>query len=307
MKRRRFLAGTAAAALTSWPAWIARAFDPESTCSDGERLEGLFDSYRNARRAGKPLLVLVIPTDDNEKWERGAWFGQVLNYGADDTLAMLSLVTLSCATSEELGRLVQLDASDAEPMFVTIDTASRPARARAYQVDMSLAVPDHLQWQGNREEYEAATERAVDAQIVTLSVALKDAIGALIADRKPEPTRYEHEQLARAILQDDAHDDAAALRFAHALYQRAQASGPLRPKLIAGLANAVRSQVVKQRVRGSYWASGGCGISIEGYESSMRIACGMGYTPARSERFLYFFTLPEGSKKSDGKDSDSEW
>src|SRR5689334_1173977 len=158
MKRRSFLVGGAAAALTSWPAWIARAFDPDSTCSDSERLEGLFDSYRNARRAGKPLLVLVIPKDDDKKWERGTWFGQVLNYGADDTLAMLSLVTLSCATTEELGRLVQLDATDAEPMFVTIDTASRPARSRAYQVDMNAAAPDRWDWRGKPEDFDAAAE-----------------------------------------------------------------------------------------------------------------------------------------------------
>jgi hypothetical protein len=303
MKRRSFLVGSAAATLTSWPAWIARAFDPDSTCSDGERIEGLFDSYRQARRAGKPLLVLIIPTDDEKKWERGTWFGQVLNYGTDDTLALLSLVTLSCATSEELGRLVQLDATDAEPTFVTVDTASRPARARPYQLDLNALVPERWKWMGTREDFDSAMDRAVDAQIVALSVALKDAIAALIADRQPEPTRYEHEQLARAILHDEEHDDAAVLRFAHALYQRAQVSGPLRAKLIAGLASAVRSQVVSHQVRGSHWASsGGCGVRIEGDDSPSHIACGMGYSPARSQRFLYFFTVRERAT-----DSDSEW
>lgn len=44
------------------------------------------------------------------------------------------------------------------------------------------------------------------------------------------------------------------------------------------------------RVRGSYWAhSGGCGVSIEEVPVTSIVACGMGHTPERARRFLYFF------------------
>ena len=297
MKRRSFLVGSAAAALTTWPAWLARAFDPDSACKDGEdeRVQGLFDGYRAARRAGKPLLVLIIPQRDEDKWERGQQFGQVLNYADDPTLAMLGLVTLGCATKQELARLVQLDADADEPTFVTVDTAIRPALARAYRVEPAAAVPDRWEWQGKPEDYEGAEDRAIDAQIAAFSSALKTAIAAATAGSKPGPTRYESEQLARAILSGGGEvDNAAVLRAASTLYQRAQASAAAdRAKLIAGLAAAVRAEVVSRPVRGSQWASsGGCGVTIEGLadDEQHMVACGMGHVPARSARFLYFFT-----------------
>jgi hypothetical protein len=48
-------------------------------------------------------------------------------------------------------------------------------------------------------------------------------------------------------------------------------------------------------VRGSYWASsGGCGVSIEDApQLEAMVACGMGHTPERARRFLYFFA-PSG-------------
>ncbi len=45
------------------------------------------------------------------------------------------------------------------------------------------------------------------------------------------------------------------------------------------------------RCPGSHWAhASGCGVRIEGETDSMGYACGMGHTPKKSQRFLYFFT-----------------
>lgn len=49
------------------------------------------------------------------------------------------------------------------------------------------------------------------------------------------------------------------------------------------------------RVPGSHWAvSGGCGVMIEGVEDQAMMACGMGHTPERAQRFLHFFATRGG-------------
>ena len=49
------------------------------------------------------------------------------------------------------------------------------------------------------------------------------------------------------------------------------------------------------RVRGSYWArQAGCGVYVEEVPETGGIGCGMGHTPARAQRFLYFFA-PSGN------------
>ncbi len=49
------------------------------------------------------------------------------------------------------------------------------------------------------------------------------------------------------------------------------------------------------RIRGSYWANqGGCGVYVEEVPETGGIGCGMGHTPERARRFLYFFA-PQGN------------
>jgi hypothetical protein len=49
------------------------------------------------------------------------------------------------------------------------------------------------------------------------------------------------------------------------------------------------------RIRGSYWANqGGCGVYVEEVPQTGGIGCGMGHTPERAQRFLYFFA-PSGN------------
>jgi hypothetical protein len=59
----------------------------------------------------------------------------------------------------------------------------------------------------------------------------------------------------------------------------------------------VRARVVKQRVPGSHWArSSGCGTIIEGVNDHSMFGCGMGHVPAKSQRFLDFYTQEATSK-----------
>ncbi|MBN8612859.1 MAG: hypothetical protein J0L92_19850 [Deltaproteobacteria bacterium] len=49
------------------------------------------------------------------------------------------------------------------------------------------------------------------------------------------------------------------------------------------------------RIRGSYWANqSGCGVHVEEVPVTGGIGCGMGHTPVRARRFLYFFA-PQGN------------
>ena len=51
----------------------------------------------------RPTLVLVVPRDENERYERGAAFGEWLNHGSDRDLAPLALVDVVCARASDYG------------------------------------------------------------------------------------------------------------------------------------------------------------------------------------------------------------
>ena len=53
----------------------------------------------------------------------------------------------------------------------------------------------------------------------------------------------------------------------------------------------VRHTLKDQPPRGTHWAvSSGCGTRIEGVTDNVAFGCGMGHVPAKSRRFLYFFS-----------------
>ena len=85
LNRRAFLkASSVASAVTTGalcgPAWLRDAFAlnerqaPKATDS----LATLSTAYRAAERAGKPLVILLIPEDPMARWERGTLFGEYL-------------------------------------------------------------------------------------------------------------------------------------------------------------------------------------------------------------------------------------
>jgi hypothetical protein len=53
----------------------------------------------------------------------------------------------------------------------------------------------------------------------------------------------------------------------------------------------VRNALKDHAPSGTHWAvSSGCGVRIEGVTDNVAIGCGMGHVPAKSRRFLYFFS-----------------
>ena len=96
MKRRAFIAGLATA-----PLWIRRAFGDASV--GGARVGLRANGAATTAAATRPALVLIVPPDEGERWERGAAFGDWLNHGDDGALAPLALVDVICAPARDFG------------------------------------------------------------------------------------------------------------------------------------------------------------------------------------------------------------
>ena len=244
MNRRSFL-GTAAAGLTlaAAPAWIRTAFAGEPSSKSL-----VFDAYRRARRAHRPLLIFVIPADPGVRWPRGHAIGAFLSHGTDAELAPLASCEVVCATADHIHDLVP-KAPAGEPLALLVDTTKVPATVRVIAVqlaDPQAALRDG-RGDGGWDETSRRAGEVVEKNIERIGVALRDALGS--AD----------------------------------------------PKLAA----KVRARLSAHEVPGARWAiSGGCGMTFEHptkqeEEDQVGIACGMGFVPEKSRRFLYLLAQPE--------------
>src|SRR5688572_17407139 len=111
MRRRHFLAIAAATVASR----VTRLSFADSTIKSV-----LGTSLEQARRAGVPLVVLVIPESDEAKYDRGQKLGELLTRGTPEQLAPLTGATLACATLSELRQLGHVIGTR-EPWMVVID------------------------------------------------------------------------------------------------------------------------------------------------------------------------------------------
>jgi hypothetical protein len=252
MKRRQFLDATIAAGATLlWPTWLKQAFGDPATCgpegasrvaSAAQSAASLSQAFRNARRAGRPLLVIVIPSDDSQKYERGRAWGELLNFGSDEQLAPLSSVDVACATMDALRLVVPSDVTG-EPFFAVVSTDATPSSLRGFQVEL----PGYEDaWRDDTQTWEERTHQedlVSQKRIAALARVLRIALGTATGD-------------------------------------------------LAARAADVRTRIKNGPPAGAHWArSSGCGMTIEGVEQRLMVACGMGHVPEQSRRFLYFFSI----------------
>lgn len=250
MKRRHFLGATAAAvAASTWPELIRQAFGDTPACETGPaaakgadaQLAEVASAFRRAQQAKRPLLVFVIPAKDDEKWDRGQIFGELLNHGTDKDLAPLADVDVVCATMADLKKIVP-SAGEGEPLMVLVPTNKVPAVA----VQLNPTVPPYDASMDDWDEQRKQEERIAKSRIDAVAASLRSALGS----------------------------DA---------------------RKVAARAAAARARLTKKAPAGAHWAnSHGCGTTIEGVEDNMAIGCGMGHVPAKSSRFLYFFSVDRG-------------
>jgi len=254
-------AGGAAVAAAAWPALVSHAFAQSPAPADAS-LAGVSAAYRAAQRGGRPLLVLVIPEDDGARWDRGTALGALLNHGSEDVMAALGLCEVVCAPMSALRQLVP-QAPPGEPFMVLVDPRSVPATLPALEASIppeptpawTSGDPSPPSPGGTGGGGGAAYSRPLDAGVETMVSRGSTAGRGGLGTRLAAIT-----PAARA----------AALARALDLYR-------------------------SHRVPGSHWAtSGGCGVSIEGVETQVMMACGMGHTPERARRFLHFFATSGG-------------
>lgn len=306
MQRRNFLkwglTGTAAVTL---PAWMASCYQSGGKRAAWTEIEGeqgpVLTAWRAAREAGKPLLVLTIPSDDTLRWQWGQAWGEALNHGPEELLADLALCEVICAEISEVRKSLPglrdlPGARGLEPAGLLIET------------DLGLSVPitteivtiEEPGW--GDEEQTARYEEAVRARIQLLG----DGLRAVLLPDKPT-LRYRarlaaaaHEQTHGVSLPSDWFDGQPidttfSKRAAQvpAVARLAAESHPQREAVIELLAGLAIARLRLEAPAGARWAtSTGCGIEVEDCDGSGSpgVACGMGFTPEISSRFLYFFT-----------------
>ena len=319
MNRRKFLrslstsaALTVPAAAVTWPHFVRRAFaDPAPPAAHAEdaddALAVVSESFRRAQRAGKPLLVFIIPQDSGAKWERGHAFGAWLNHGTAEELWALALAEVACATMNDLRRLVPTVGLD-EPLMVVVETDAVPANVTRLNAELGKSQRGRPPASVNDwREQERQEEAQVDGQIATLArlarKGLNEGEGTLARRAAQARAALPPELLAQlvggtpspALLAQPAQLDRLAAVWTAAEPERAAGR-------VTALGAAVKQRLLHQRLPGSHWAtSHGCGTSIEGHPDFGRgIACGMGHVPTKSARFLYFYTVPKEPKTPGG-------
>ncbi len=145
--------------------------------------------FGRAMKAGKPVLVLVIPADDGEKWVRGKQLGEWLNSAPDTSLAPLLEVEVVCATVADLRQLVP-SVGSAEPWFFLIAPHSTqtptlqalsptlpevPAGEPNYG-DADYFGQGHTDWNQKRIQ---ANIQAIDAVLVPALTQVAPVVGSL--------------------------------------------------------------------------------------------------------------------------------
>lgn len=183
MNRRRLLTSAAAAlaGTATMPAWLRHAFaqdadDPRVVSPTapapwppvGDPATEVLAAYRRARRAGKPLLVIVVP-DGERQWAIGTLWGELLNHGGDATLACLALVDIVCAPMTALRALLP-SLGTGEPLAVLVETDRVPARTTLLETE----VPDwsNRYWDGTGTD----ADTIIDERIRIVGELLRDAI-----------------------------------------------------------------------------------------------------------------------------------
>jgi hypothetical protein len=238
-------------------------------------------AVRKAVQIGKPLLVIVIPDDDGQKYERGELWGEVLNHGSTSTWAALACVEVVCAKAAALQAVVP-GVVVGDGLFVLVETDAMPATASVHDAKVP-AYDDKwgrggggVDWKTQQDNEKKIGER----RIAILGKLIESAVFGVAAAGGVD----------RPLLERRVEQTRKALNGAKGSAETASSvavwSGDLESP-----AAAATARLKVARVRGSKWAvGGGCGVSVEGENDDVGIACGMGHTPALSRRFLYWFT-----------------
>lgn len=288
------LLGLAAAQL---PPFLADAFGAPSPGEPSGREPGvdLTVAYDRAHRGGRPLLVLVIPTDEGLRGSHGQLLGALLNHGGDDALATLALFHVVCAFDTELQRLGA--PLPEQPWLALLETTGPTPSAETAR--FFAGAPPAPGPQGRSSDFWEQQEEAFEARLDWmrrgLATLAPDPVTLQRWARQAEAVDPGRFVSARAGALAGRPGAAMTALSPIAVAEVAAADRRLRAQLGEALASFARSALLPERVAGSHWArGGGCGLEIEGAEVQNMVDCGMGHVPAKAGRMLYFWSPEHG-------------
>ncbi|HEX5136459.1 MAG TPA: twin-arginine translocation signal domain-containing protein [Planctomycetota bacterium] len=244
------------------------------------------DALRQASRLGKPLLVLVFPEGKGRQYHRGQIFGALLNHGGIHAYLDLALCELTCATMDDL-RHHEIDVPG-EPLMVLLESGFPRPTATPIDVGVVEDLPDGFDVGPQR------VDRMAEERMYAVASALHDG---LFTTPLAARARYAESRLPRpevdslhAALEAGRIPDHAALDRGAAIV-RAFGHAERNGDLLAALADAAALRLQGAPPAGAKWARAtGCGTLIEGEPDDRGYACGMGFVPDVSKRFLWFYT-----------------
>jgi len=166
LDRRTFFSHSLAAAsgLVAPPTWLVRAFGREHGVMQDPHPAAVADPVAKWRKEqfaaavaiakanGKPLLVLVVPDEQEKVWTASEWFGAWLTHGDALARETFGLCTLVCARMGEVEEMASVrgDAVTKTTKAVTMllvdptragQEVDKPVRATRIEPDLP-AVPD---------------------------------------------------------------------------------------------------------------------------------------------------------------------
>lgn len=304
MDRRGFLERLGVgAAIVGAAGWLPEAA-AQSADEGGPSPRMLFLEVREAReraqRAGRPLLVLVIPKKDEERDARGSAFGEYLNHGSAEQLAPLALCDLATASMADLRRL-EPAVGRGEPLMVLLESDGLAPKVRAARARL----PESEPW-GDAAREEALIERRI-VRLASLADELLAGDDALLWRRVSVARAYDVQaslEMDAAIAGDGVPAVELCARAGALALQAARRDPRRRDALQEALRESVTDRFVRQPLPGSYWGTrSSCGSETEdvlpagyGDDGSPLITvsvCGMGHVPEKSQRFLRFLGTDE--------------
>jgi hypothetical protein len=274
MKRRVFL-GAAALALLGLR--LRRAFG-DASVGPGSATRAFSSALARAARASRPLLVIVIPTDDAQKWERGKAFGEFLNHGSPADLAPLARAEVVCAKLDELPANVGAMLDSVEPLLVRIDPRGGLARTINAELpryrDRIVVIGD------SKPNAEDDDDHVFGRRVATIAKSVRDALSPDASDGVRAPS-LAREVRARLVERPPpgshwATSSGCGTDVEETPEEKAQREAEEKARAERERLAALQGRILalKSKV-----------ISVRG--------CGMGHVPEKSRRFLYFFAKTE--------------
>jgi len=297
MDRRQFLgkaAGTVAGAgAIGWlghyflgqPAWA----EDDATKDAIAAMGNVSEAYVRAYSLGKPLLVLVIPKGDEQKRGRGHVFGEALNHGGKGLYLDLALCELVCAPVAQVTKQLKDVKVKGEPLMLLVETGG--TTAGVVPVDADIRYED-VGYDKMDKADEAAKQRVekVAAALREVVAPTRDALASRAALAEKRLPAADVNAIRDALAGKTKGSDDLLDRGAAIVRLAAEDPEAGKPAILDRLAAVAEKRVTGAPPPGAKWAKEcGCGTDVEGEEPEA-VACGMGFVPEISQRFLWFFT-----------------